>query len=543
VKRHRYRSALLTGVLLILAGIGWHYFAPPLIGGSTNYVITHGVSMEPRFKTGDLALVTPAAHYRVGDIVAYRSSLLHIVVLHRIYAIHDGRYTFKGDNNDFLDPVHPARAELIGKLWLHFPHGGIFLSALHTPITAAVLIGVIGLLLLTGTTTQRGRRNRRKRRAAGSRPHGAPPLMPEPQAPARAINRNAWLGAAGGVAAAAVVFLGFVVLAFTRPLHRPTTHSVPYAQNASFAYHASTHRGPVYPSGIVGTGDPIFLQLVHKLGINFDYRLTSAGASGLRGTDQILLKLTGPTGWTRRIPLTRTRHFSGDHVDAHVSLNLLSLQTMLNQISAQTGLSASGYMIAITAAVRIHGSVAEQPLVTSFAPVLSFSLEPLQLQPTSGSSTAGGASSGFDPTQRGTVTTTGVTGNDLSVVVLSVPIQTLRLLAPIGFLIALAGALALVLVVARSPAFGEAARIQSKYGHMMVSITAGADLGWPAIDVGSIKALARLAECSGQLILHNHDDTTDTYLVNDEGSVYRYQVELPKIVWGEWSEAVTQLAA
>ncbi|MGA9859993.1 MAG: S24 family peptidase, partial [Solirubrobacteraceae bacterium] len=95
MKQHRFRSALLTGTVLILGVTGWHYFASPLIGGSTNYVITHGVSMEPRFHSGDLALVRPAAQYRVGDVVAYHSSLLHLVVLHRIYAIHDGRYTFK----------------------------------------------------------------------------------------------------------------------------------------------------------------------------------------------------------------------------------------------------------------------------------------------------------------------------------------------------------------------------------------------------------------------------------------------------------------
>ena len=64
----------------------------------------------------------------------------------------------------------------------------------------------------------------------------------------------------------------------------------------------------------------------------------------------------------------------------------------------------------------------------------------------------------------------------------------------------------------------------------------GADLGWPAIDVTSMKALVRLAEVSGQLILHSHDELTDTYMVNDEGSVYRYQVKLPKVVWGEWTE-------
>jgi signal peptidase I len=539
VKRHRFRSALLTSVLVILAGTGWHFFASPLIGGSTNYVVTHGVSMEPRFKSGDLVLITPAARYRVGDVVAYHSSLLHIVVLHRIHAIHDGRYTFKGDNNDFLDPVRPTRAQLIGKLWLHFPNGGIFLTALHTPITAAVLIGVIGLALLTGSSAKRGRRDRRKRRAAGPRPHGAPPLMPDDSA--HAINRNAWLGAAGGVAAVAVVFLGVLLLAFTRPVDRPTTHTIPYTQSATVGYHADVRSGPVYPSGVVATGDPIFLQLVHRLTVDMHYRLTSAGPTKLRGTDQVVLKLGESSGWSRTIPLTPTRHFSGNQVSAHVVLDLPSLQAMLVQIATQTGIPASGYTIAVTANVRVHGSLAGQRLTTSFGPALSFQLAGLQLL--AGGVSTSSTKAGLQPSQSGTVATSALTGNDLTVLGLSVPIRTLRLFAPIGFLIALAGALALALVVARSPAFGESTRIQHKYGHMIVPITAGADLGWPAIDVGSIKALARLAESGGQLILHNHDDMTDTYLVNDQGTVYRYQVELPKIVWGEWSEAATELAA
>ena len=28
----------------------------------------------------------------------------------------------------------------------------------------------------------------------------------------------------------------------------------------------------------------------------------------------------------------------------------------------------------------------------------------------------------------------------------------------------------------------------------------------------------------------------DTYLVNDSGTVYRYQIKLPLVTWGEWTE-------
>ena len=55
--------------------------------------------------------------------------------------------------------------------------------------------------------------------------------------------------------------------------------------------------------------------------------------------------------------------------------------------------------------------------------------------------------------------------------------------------------------------------------------------------MANIKALVRLAESGQRLILHNRSGDTDTYMVNDEGTVYRYQVRASKIVWGEWTDA------
>ena len=71
---------------------------------------------------------------------------------------------------------------------------------------------------------------------------------------------------------------------------------------------------------------------------------------------------------------------------------------------------------------------------------------------------------------------------------------------------------------------------------MIVPIVAGEDLGWPPVDVPSIKSLVRLAESGQRLILHTRSGNVDTYLVNDEGTVYRCQELKPsKVVWGEWS--------
>src|SRR5690348_5599455 len=100
------RSAIALGTLAA-AGAAWFLLAPPLLGGSTSYVIVKGTSMTPRFRGGNLVLLRHRSSYRVGEVVGYRSALLHHVVMHRIVAIKDGRFLFKGDNNNFLDSDHP----------------------------------------------------------------------------------------------------------------------------------------------------------------------------------------------------------------------------------------------------------------------------------------------------------------------------------------------------------------------------------------------------------------------------------------------------
>src|SRR4051794_31425667 len=98
-------AGLATAIVALAAGC-WLLW-PAALGGRTTYVTTHGVSMALSFHTGDLALMRPAANYHVGEVVAYHSSLLHTVVMHRIVAIKGGQYVFKGDNNSWRDPQPP----------------------------------------------------------------------------------------------------------------------------------------------------------------------------------------------------------------------------------------------------------------------------------------------------------------------------------------------------------------------------------------------------------------------------------------------------
>jgi signal peptidase I len=206
--------------------VGWWFFAPTQIGGSSRYVVTKGVSMEPVFHAGDLAIVRPTSHYKVGDIAAYWSTLLHTVALHRIIAIHGDSYTFKGDNNNFVDPTHPTRSQLLGKLWIHLPAGGKWINLLHTPAVAAGICALLGLSLVVGFGEPRRRRKRRRKGAKGSVFQGSAMVKKSlEQGNGSRIDFRALLTAS---AVAVAVFLVLGAISFSRPDARPTEVTTPY---------------------------------------------------------------------------------------------------------------------------------------------------------------------------------------------------------------------------------------------------------------------------------------------------------------------------
>ena len=147
--RLRLRSAvsLLSAVAVI--GAAWWLVAPPALGGSTSFVTVDGTSMLPNLRRDDLVALRQSSSYKIGDVVAYRSTLLQRIVLHRVVAIDDGHFTFKGDNNTFLDPEHPTEAQLVGKLSVHIPVAGRVVPVMHVPwivgAVAALLVLTVGL--------------------------------------------------------------------------------------------------------------------------------------------------------------------------------------------------------------------------------------------------------------------------------------------------------------------------------------------------------------------------------------------------------------
>jgi signal peptidase I len=142
-------SAVSLLSALFVIGAAWWLVAPPALAGSTSFATIDGTSMLPNLHRDDLVALRESSSYRVGDVVAYRSALLQRIVLHRIVAIDNGLYTFKGDNNAFLDPEHPTEAQLVGKLFVRIPVAGRVVPIMHVPwivgVLAALLVLTMGL--------------------------------------------------------------------------------------------------------------------------------------------------------------------------------------------------------------------------------------------------------------------------------------------------------------------------------------------------------------------------------------------------------------
>jgi signal peptidase I len=155
------RLPTLLGVTVLALWVA--FLRPPFLGGATSYVIVAGTSMEPAFHTGDLAVVRKEESYRRGDVVAFPAG--GALVIHRIVGGHeDHGFRVRGDNRDRADLWRPTGEEILGRTWLHIPHGGRVLMVLSRPLNLALLLAVITFFAVL--TAGRERPQTRPRRSA-----------------------------------------------------------------------------------------------------------------------------------------------------------------------------------------------------------------------------------------------------------------------------------------------------------------------------------------------------------------------------------------
>lgn len=152
--------ALLTGLPLTTAlFLGWLLFLRPVtLGGPAGYVIVAGVSMEPAFHTGDLAITQRRADYQVGDVVAF--STAGGVVIHRIVGGDaDQGFATQGDNREQPDLWRPRPDDIVGAAWIHIPGAGSAIAFVRQPAVLAALAAAFAFFLAftAGPVRRRGR--------------------------------------------------------------------------------------------------------------------------------------------------------------------------------------------------------------------------------------------------------------------------------------------------------------------------------------------------------------------------------------------------
>ncbi len=122
--RHLAVDVLVFGLVAVALWFTW----PARLGGAATFVVVHGHSMDPTFRSGDVVLVRRAARYHVGEIAAY-----HVPqgqagagqgVIHRIRKVENGHYTFRGDNRTTEDQWHPTTKDIMGRVILRVPMPG-----------------------------------------------------------------------------------------------------------------------------------------------------------------------------------------------------------------------------------------------------------------------------------------------------------------------------------------------------------------------------------------------------------------------------------
>ncbi len=535
----RIKKLLSLALGLIVLGSLWFWFAPAPLGGSSTYVVTRGISMEPRFHTGDLAIVRSQSSYHVGEIVAYQNNMLHTIVLHRIVGRDGARYIFKGDNNSFLDPERPVASQLVGSLWLHLPGVGGTLQSLRSPLLIGLLLAA-GILLLSGVAFTGRRRRRGRERRAGE---GASPSAPRPL-------RGRGVPVAGVLSTGVVLALPLIALAliaFTRSPTMRHPYSVPYRQSGRLSYTAETSPGPTYPSGQVVTGEPLFTHVLNAVDFSFGYGFHAAGRHSLAGRVSLAATVTATNGWHTTLPLAPPTRFHGSRAFVAGTLDLTSLLALIHSVETATKTTGS-YTLTLLPHVSANGRLNTVALHTTFAPKIQFSLTPTEAQPalagggsltTASPSSEHAALSVFTPSASGSAAGTHSEPASLSLGFGQLSVASARSLARDALAIIVCAVLAalaclrLALALGRSGPRDESASIRARYGRMIVPVARVWQLpGVPVIDVEDMEALAQIAEHYDRSILHETAEDGEAFWVTDESGQFRYAVG----VWASSSQ-------
>lgn len=500
------RAASISAVAALVLAAAW-LFWPAQLGGATTYVTTHGISMEPGFSTGDLAVLRPADTYEVGDVAAYFSPSLNTVVMHRIVAVEGDRFVFQGDNNDWLDEDRPTSDEVLGELFRQVPQGGKVLSAVASPWSLTLIFAVVFGLFGNSRRKAGGRKAPRHRAAPG---RTSPSLsLPTFSMPTRAQARQVAIGSGAVVLLAAGS--GAVLLAL--PSTETDARTQPVAQEGRFSYAGAAEVGTTYPTGAITTGDPIYTKLVDALTVSFEHTVDAPGLDAVDGTVRLDLSVATADGWSAPLGSSTAATVQDGVATTSAEIDPTLAASLVGRHNAEIGGSAGSASILVTPVVDVTGSVQGQAFTAAALDPLTFSMDAVSLRPPS-------TEAAFAPTGAVSVSLDAEVSRTFTVLGVDLPIGAARLIAAVVLVLA-------VLVTAASgwigrPRAGNAADEFAVRNAARILPVAGLVPGRSVVDVSDPAALRRVAERVDGLVLHHAGPDGQTFAVQDNETTYRF---------------------
>jgi signal peptidase I len=496
----------ITGFILLVAV--WINLAPVQFGGQAVYLIIDGVSMEPRFFTGDLVILHQTNSYEISDIAAYREPNTGGIIIHRIIGQDGERFTLLGDNKPRPDGYRPTLSEMVGRYWMYIPKLGRLASQFRVKdgaLPTKTLLVELGLFILIIPLAGQQKRQHRRRKSRKEQTRAMSGFNLDK------INKTdlaLFLTALALASAAAAYF------AFSAPPSRTVSDNESYEHHGTFSYSAKAPPG-IYKSDMAQTGEPIFRTLINKVTVNFDYEFTSALSSNVSGTYRVMARISHSNGWNTTLELLPQTPFSDNGFSANTIVDLAQIQRFLDNLEQQTGLGGQSYRLAIVPEVSVNGVVNGQTVTEKFSPELAFDLSAPQMQL---------ADSNLQPSQIGQLKVERQIANSLSILNIAFDVLVVRKVAIAGVVISVGSLLILGWLFYRANLQDEATRIQFKYGTFLLPVQASvAEESEDVVEMAAIDDLVCLAKQDGRIILHHANGTRHHYLVKDGATSYHYQ--------------------
>ena len=525
----RFSPNFISAFWFVLMIFTWLAFAPTQAGGWASYIIIIGKSMEPGFHIGDLVITHKQADYQVGDAVVYRNEELNNFVFHRIISDNLGTFALQGDNNSWVDTYQPAREEVIGKLWLHVPKGGVYIQMVRKPFVMALIAGALAVIPAIGLFRNKARGNKRMKQKSFQDQLAAfkqtvqnwlitsnTPDTGKTSAPSQGNILEVWFFTLGALALASLI-LG--IMAFSKPASRVIKENTSFEHVGFFSYSAPAPLG-VYDSNAIKSGDPIFPKLTCAVDVSFQYTLITQAAGTVTGTYQLTATISDTvSGWARSISLQEQSAFTGNAFGTSAKLNLCQMEKLAQQMEDGTDFHPGSYLLTISPNIHVTGDVNKHALDTAFNPGLAFSYDRIHFY------LIQNAEQGdpLNPTETGAISEERQADNTILLLGMEVAIPTLRWFAVIGLIGSLVGVAVLGIRLQNLSRNDPGRFIHMRYDSMLVDIQQTvlfntADL----VDVSSIESLAKLAEKFNAMILHAENDRLHAYYVRVEGTTYRF---------------------